>query len=155
MRRPTEEPLSLWAVATTDGPAFVVGWMLVIVVGCVAVIALDALVTGRRPAEPWSEIAGGVALIVAVLYGLLRSRAGRLTRLLAEGDRVEASVEHYLDAGQWVRLKLAFDLHGRALGRTLLLPSSRRTRRLRERDLVELAVDAAKPKRLVVADLYE
>lgn len=155
MRREERRPLSLWAVATTDPMGYVVTWMLAVVVGCTAVMMVDALVTGRPSTEPWSEVVVGVGLIVAFLYALLRSRARRLTRLLEHGERVDAAVDEFRQAAQWVHLKLSFETRGRELRRSLLLPSSRRTCSLEGRGSVTLAVDAAEPRRLVVADLYD
>jgi hypothetical protein len=149
------EALSLWAVVTTDPAAYVFAWMLGVVVGCTAVVGIDAVVTGRQPVEPWTEVATGVTLIVAVLYALLRSRAGQLTRLLEEGERVEAVLEELVDAAQWVHVKLSFRSRGCELRRRLLLPSSRRTRSLAGRALVEVAVDPASPRRVLVVALYE
>jgi len=153
--RREQRPLPLWAVATTDPMGYVVAWMLAVVIGGTAVMVVDALVTRRPSTEPWSEVVAGVSLIVAVLYALLRSRAGRLTRLLEHGERVDAVVDEFRQVAQWVHLKVSFETRGRQLRRSLLLPSSRRTGSLEGRSAVTLAVDAAAPRRLVVADLYD
>lgn len=149
-------PSASWAaVAATDPRAYVASLFLAFVIVAPLSMYVYARVTGWQPQQPWSEVAAAVALIAFALFAYVRHRASTVNALLASGRRVTAAMRGYVDSGQWVNVKVEYDWQGTEMRRTVWLGGSERSRRLKERSQVTLAVDPHRPRRVAVVDLYD
>jgi len=132
----------------------VAGILVAFTLVCTIGATIYSVVAARPLEESWSEIAIGVAVVVAVGLAFIRWRTTTIAGRLASGRRLTATVEQCIVAEAFAHLRVSYTLDGRAVSRTLLLGAFGRASALRDQPTVTLAIDPAQPTRCLVVDLY-
>lgn len=146
---------SIMQVVRNDPFGHVVGWLVGFVAVVPGVILISSLLDAIKPRESWSEIVGGILLLVLLGLALLRLRTKALERRLATSPRITAELIRYIQAGQWVNFRVRYRWEERTLQRTLMVPNGKYSARLSEHETLTLAIVPNHPKRVTIVDLYE
>jgi hypothetical protein len=145
---------TLMQVVRNDPFAHVLGWMTGFIAVMPVAIFFFAKLDDSHPRESWTEIFGGVALLVLFGVTILRLRTRALDKRLATLPRVVAELLRYIHAGQWVNFRVRYRWEDRTLERTLMVPHGKYSARLSEHKTLTLAVVPTHPRRVTIVDLY-
>ncbi len=142
-------------IVRNDPFGHVLGWLVGFVAVIPCVVFLSSLLDGIESRESWSEIVGGITLLVLLGLAVLRLRTKALERRLATSPRIAAELIRYIHAGQWVNLRVRYRWEDRTLERTLMVPNGKYSARLSGHETLTLAIVPNHPKRVTIVDLYE
>jgi hypothetical protein len=141
-------------VVRNDPCGYVLGWLLGFVMVMPMAIFLFSTFDGTHPTESWSEILGGVTLLVLLGAALVRLRTNVLERRLTTLPRVTAELLRYIQTSQWMNFRVRYRWEDRTLERSVMVPNGKYSARLMGRETLTLAVEPTNPKRVTIVDLY-
>ncbi len=154
--------VSLWSILRHDNASFLLAsFGTVLFAYSLLVCVTGRTIGGRgRPSRPvapgeaqaFALVTGGLMAVLCALAGL---RAWRVHRLFRVGEVVQATVEAVSHAKGRSRVSLDYEFGGTRRSIRRSIRKSSRALALQPEDALALLADPHRPKRVVLAELYD